>query len=70
MNETTNKIRSFFETFPQVSYKKEEIILRPDDPMPYVYYVESGYIRMYCLLPDGKELTLNIFKPGAYFRCF
>jgi CRP-like cAMP-binding protein len=25
---------------------------------------------MYCLLPDGKELTLNIFKPDSYFPMF
>jgi CRP/FNR family transcriptional regulator, anaerobic regulatory protein len=67
MNETTKKIRLFFSSYPATTYKKDEIILRPDDPTPYVYYVASGFVRMYCLLPDGKELTLNIFKPESYF---
>jgi len=70
MNEITKKIHVFFDTFPLVSYKKDEIILRPDDLTLYVYYVVFGFVRMYCLLPDGKELTLNIFKPGSYFPMF
>jgi CRP-like cAMP-binding protein len=67
MSEITQKIRSFFSRYPATSYNKDEIILRPDDPVPHVYYVASGFVRMYCLLPDGKELTLNIFKPDSYF---
>jgi len=70
MNELAKKITAFFSRYPAMSYKKEEIILRPDDPTPYVYYVSSGFVRMYCLLPDGKELTLNIFKPESYFPMF
>ena len=66
----TEKVRSFFSKYPVTAYKREEIILRPDDPVPYVYYVVSGFVRMYCLLPDGKELTLNIFKPDTYFPVF
>jgi CRP/FNR family transcriptional regulator, anaerobic regulatory protein len=70
MNEITIKIRTFFSAYPVMSYKKDEIILRPDDPTPYVFYIVSGFVRMYCLLPDGKELTLNIFKQGSYFPMF
>ena len=66
----TTKVHSFFSRYPAASYKKEAIILQPDDPTAHVYYVVSGFVRMYCQLPDGKELTLNIFKPESYFPMF
>jgi len=66
----TAKVHAFFSHYPAISYKKEEIILQPDDPVPHVYYVASGFVRMYSLLPDGKEFTLNIFKPASYFPMF
>jgi len=71
MTDTTHAaIHAFFSRYQTVSYKKEETILRPDDPIPYIYFVMNGFVRMYCLLPDGKELTLNIFKPESYFPIF
>ncbi len=33
----------------------------------YVYFVKSGYIRVYRVSEDGEELTLVILKPGDLF---
>ena len=63
-------IPAFFSRYPMVGYKKGEIILSPDDPIRWVYYIESGYIRLYNIIESGKELTLSIFKPGSYFPMF
>ena len=68
--EAITKVTAFFSQKPARSYKKGEIILSPGEPISDVYYVETGLIRLYCLLGDGKELTLNIFKPGSYFPMF
>jgi CRP/FNR family cyclic AMP-dependent transcriptional regulator len=68
--ETKEKIINFFRGYPQVTCRKGGVILRPDDPVFSIYYVTGGYIRMYLDLADGKELTVSIFKPGAYFPAF
>ena len=68
--EVKEKVAAFFSYQPIRSYKKGDIILNPGDPVSDVYYVQTGFVRLYCLLADGKELTLNIFKPGSYFPMF
>lgn len=62
-----DKLQSFFLKLKLVHFNKKEIIFRPDDEMHDVYYVKKGFIRMYSDFEDGKELTLNIYKPGTYF---
>lgn len=68
----TNKtdIQTFFSTFPRKTLKKGEILLYPNEPVPSLYYLVSGYIRMYSVLPNGNELTITIFKPGVYIPLF
>jgi len=68
--ETLTKVAAFFSQKPVRSYKKGDIILGPGEPISDVYYVQTGLIRLYCLMGDGKELTLNIFKPRSYFPMF
>jgi CRP/FNR family transcriptional regulator, cyclic AMP receptor protein len=68
--EAAAKVRAFFSQNPVHFYKKGEMVLIPGNPISDVYYVQTGLIRLYCLLGDGKELTLNIFKPGSYFPMF
>ncbi len=68
--EVNAKVAAFFSQKPVHSCKKGDMILAPGDPISDVYYVQAGLVRLYCLLGDGKELTLNIFKPGSYFPMF
>lgn len=48
-------------------YKAGDILLRPDDPVNSVFYLEKGYVRSYQISREGSELTLIIFKPGDAF---
>ncbi len=68
--DVTAKVAAFFSKTPVHSYNKGAVILRPGDPILDIYYVQSGFLRLYCLLGNGKELTLNIFKPHSYFPMF
>lgn len=61
------KIASFFSTKKQIKYRPKALILRAEEEPQGVYYLQSGYVRMYLLSEDGKEITANIFKPGTYF---
>jgi len=64
------KINTFFAQYPIVRYKKGMLFIRPGETIEYIYYVQKGYVRMFTILPDGKELTVNIFKPQSYFPLF
>lgn len=63
----TQKLEEFFSNGKTIEYKKNEMILRPEDIPQGVFYLEKGFVRMNTILEDGRELTLNIFKPGTYF---
>ncbi len=41
--------------------------MRPGDVPQGIHHLEKGYARLYSLSPEGKELTLVIYKPGDFF---
>lgn len=62
-----NKIEKFFKQFSGTTYQKKEMIVQADEEPAGVYYLAKGNIRMYSISEDGRELTLNIYKPHTYF---
>lgn len=62
-----NKLQDYFTQFKPIKYLKGETIIRAGDQPAGIYFVKSGFVRMYILFADGRELTLNIFKPGSFF---
>ncbi len=63
----TEKLEKFFSAYRLLLLKKGELVIRPDDNPQGVYFLRNGYVRMYSIFEDGRELTLNIFKPQTYF---
>jgi CRP/FNR family transcriptional regulator len=61
------KVSKYFLTFPIDKYDKGKILITPTDRLEYVSYLKSGYVKMYSISEDGKEIILNIFKPHTYF---
>lgn len=57
----------FFCQYPILRYGKDQILIHADDIPSGVFYVKSGFVKMSVILKTGREMTLNIFKPGAYF---
>lgn len=60
-------ISNFFSQLKPLSYKKGEIILRPDNLNPGVNFLERGHIKVYSITEDGNEKIHLIFKSGAIF---
>ncbi len=59
---------SFFAQFKTVQqFKKNQLILGPAAQPSGIFYIKSGFVRLYLISEGGKEITLNIFKPGTYF---
>ena len=64
---TTLKILDFFSRYKKLDYKKGDTLIHGGDEPQGIYYLVKGYVKMFFITPDGKELTLNIFKPSSYF---
>lgn len=67
MSDDTHTIENFFAQAKQITYKKNEIILRPDDVPSGVYFIEKGYVKVYSITEDGEEKLHIIYKPGELF---
>lgn len=57
---------TFFSVYPLVIYKKNQVLLKPDDGIDYIFLLKKGYIREYLISSDGEELTTHIFRPYSY----
>lgn len=61
------KLEQFFQTSLILTYKKRTLIFHPDDSASSVFYIKSGYVRVYRISEEGEELTLTILKPKDFF---
>lgn len=61
------KLDEFFGQYKLLKFKKKEIVIRADDPPSGIFYLKSGVVREYAISPKGEELTLNIYRPYAFF---
>lgn len=58
---------NFFMQYKPLRFHKRDIVLHADDYSPDVFYIKSGYVRVYRISEYGEELTLSILKPGDLF---
>ncbi len=66
-SEIQQKLLTFFHTFPQKSFKKNQVFLSPNKKPEGVFLLTKGTVRMYSLSKDGTELSINLFKPLSFF---
>lgn len=60
-------IDNFFAQYPVLTYEKDQVIIHGQDTPNGVFLVKEGFVKMNSISEDGKEVTLNIFKPRSYF---
>ena len=56
-------LTTFLESYPAISYNKGDKILRPNEYFDHIYFVKSGYVRIYKVLSTGQEITLSWYNP-------
>lgn len=61
------KVAQFFSQFPTSEYNKGEILIQAEEPPAGIFYLQSGTIRQYAISSEGDEMTMNLFKPKAFF---
>jgi len=48
------------------TYKKKETMFQEGDYPNYLYYVDTGKVKVYLLNDDGKELIIGLYGPGDF----
>ena len=61
------RVKEFFTPFGSLTIKKGELIITPETQLNKVFYLESGFVRMFSISITGEELSLHTFRPGSFF---
>jgi len=61
------KVATFFNAYPTRIYRKGDMVIFADDTVPSIYFLESGLVAQYDISESGDQVTLNTFKPHAFF---
>jgi CRP-like cAMP-binding protein len=61
------KVLSFFQDYPEKAFRKGELLIRADEDPAGVFYLQEGIVRQYYISRTGIQITLNMFKAGAFF---
>jgi CRP/FNR family transcriptional regulator len=61
------QFETFFQNFKLYQYKKRSLILKSNDATSSVFYIKSGFIRVFRISENGEELTLAILKSHDFF---
>lgn len=61
------KVVRFFAAFPVQEFSKRQLLIRPEEPLPGIFYIVEGRVSQYDISPSGNEVVVNVFKPGAFF---
>ncbi len=64
---TTTKVAAFFGCYPLQTFDKRELLLHAEEPVDSVFYIVEGRVSQYDIAPNGNEIVVNVFKPGAFF---
>lgn len=62
-----DKIESFFSQTRLRKYAKGQVLILNGDDATYVYHLVQGTVKQYDVTYRGDEITLNVFKPPAFF---
>lgn len=66
-NSELHELDRIFRKFKPIHFKRGEIIIRAGDAPHGIFYLKSGYVKVYSVSRSGEQLTLIIFKPGDIF---
>lgn len=63
----SDKVSTFFDSYPTQRFSKGDVIIQADAQLKSVYYIVSGQIVQYDVLPSGDRAVVNVFKAPAFF---
>ncbi|GAB4327327.1 MAG: Crp/Fnr family transcriptional regulator [Dehalococcoidia bacterium] len=60
-------MQSIAERLPSADHRRGEVIAEPDDPVPRLFLITFGRVKLYRLTEGGHRLVLAILGPGDAF---
>lgn len=66
-DQISQKLDAFFNNFTPVKEESGFILIHAEESPTGVFYLKKGLVRQYVISPKGEEITLNIFRPKAFF---
>jgi CRP-like cAMP-binding protein len=69
-SDATKKVKDFFDSYPMHAFDKGQILIYGGDDPSGIIYITKGEVRQYDIAPNGEELVVNVYKPGAFFPMY
>ncbi len=66
-NGDTPEIARLFKGKRPVYFRRKETVIRAGDEPQDIYFISKGFVRVYTVLENGRDLTLTVYGPGSYF---
>ena len=66
-SELQEKLKSFFHQYPKIDLSTKKTVIKPNEEIRYIYYLEKGNIKQFAGTLKGEDIIFHIFSPGAYF---
>jgi CRP/FNR family transcriptional regulator, cyclic AMP receptor protein len=60
-------LHSLFKKGQLLQYQKDEMILTSTDAVPHLFWVESGFVRVFTITPSGDKNIFVIYKTQEFF---
>ena len=65
--EVAAKVSNFFNQYKPQTLKKGQVLINGGKDPAGIFYLVSGQVKQYAVSQKGDNLTVNIFKPAAFF---
>jgi CRP-like cAMP-binding protein len=66
-NAIQDKVAQFFADYPTRTYDKRQVMVWAKEQPADVFYIVEGRVSQYDIAPNGNEVVVNVFRPGAFF---
>jgi CRP-like cAMP-binding protein len=62
-----DKVEKFFTQYPLRTFVKRQLLIQAESDIGTVFYIVEGRVSQYDITPSGREVVVNVFKPGVFF---
>jgi CRP-like cAMP-binding protein len=69
-SDVSKRVKDFFDSYPMHAFDKGQILIYGGDDPSGIMYIIKGEVRQYDIAPNGEELVVNVYKPGAFFPMY
>jgi len=70
MTSAQQQVADYFKAAPQQSYTKGTVLLRPEQQLEHLWFIERGRVIQYHIDPNGNKLIMNVYKPGVMIPAY